>query len=118
MSKDREYLLYNKIIHYNDYIRKYVVNNIPNIHRDIRIHLLDESYNLLRNMYEAGYNKGNIRAKYINEMIIIVSMLDYLSGCLLKLCPDMKKLIITSIDELVHIKNMTYAWKANHEKEF
>ena len=55
---NNEFKLYNKVINYNRYIRKYVVNNIPNIHRDLRIHMLDENYNMIKCLYKSEYSKG------------------------------------------------------------
>ncbi len=48
MDSKQEFNLYNKITYYISYIRKHVIINIPKIHNDIRIHLLDESYNLVK----------------------------------------------------------------------
>ena len=117
MDVKNEFRLYNKIIKYDEYIREYVANNIPSVHRDVRIHLLDESYNLIKYQFEAQFNKGNIRNKYINEMIVTISILDYLSNLLIKINKENKKHIITSIHYLTEIKNMTYAWRKNPEKE-
>ena len=77
---NKEFKIYNKAVSYNNYIRTYVVPTIPSIHRDLRIHLLDESYNLIKTIMYASYNKGNIRNKYLNEVCVIICMNDYLLG--------------------------------------
>ena len=35
MSKNSDFTLYNEIIKYDRYVRKYVANNIPNIYTEI-----------------------------------------------------------------------------------
>ena len=107
MAKNSDFTLYNEIIKYDRYVRKYVANNIPNIYRDLRIHLLDEIYYLKKNLLYAQCNKGNIRIKYITEMIVNISMLDLISDDINEYCPKIKKYIQTSISELTIIRNMT-----------
>ncbi len=115
MHNDKGFNLYNKVIKYDQYIRKYVAISIPNVHRDLRIRLLDENYNLIRYLHEAEYTKGNIRLKNITEMLVTLSMLDLISSELLEICKDNKKHIETSIGLLTEIKNMTYSWRKNPE---
>ena len=115
MAKNSDFTLYNEIIKYDKYVRKYVANNIPSIYRDLRIHLIDECYNLKKCLLYAQYNKDNIRVKYITEMIVVISMIDIISNDLIEFCPKIKKYVETSIDSLALIKNLTYAWKNNPE---
>ena len=79
MRKDEnqhEFTIYNKITDYNLYLKTYLMSDIPANSRDLRIHMLDEAYNLAKNMFSAIYNKGNIRMKYLIEMQINISLLD------------------------------------------
>lgn len=115
MAKNSDFTLYNEIIKYDKYVRKHVANNIPCVYRDLRIHLVDEIYNLKKSLLYAQYNKGNIRVKYITEMIVVISMIDIISNDLMEYCPKIKKYIQTSISSLTIIKNMTYAWRNNPE---
>ena len=48
MHQNSDFNLYNEVIKYERYIRKYVSNEIPAVHRDLRIHLMDECYYLIR----------------------------------------------------------------------
>ena len=112
---NNEFKLYNKVINYNRYIRKYVVNDIPNIHRDLRIHLLDENYNMIKYLYKCEYSKDNIRNKNINDMYITICMLGFITSELMEIDSKNKKHLIKSIELLTEIKNMTYAWKKNIE---
>ena len=108
---NNEFKLYNKVINYNRYIRKYVVNNIPNIHRDLRIHMLDENYNMIKCLYKSEYSKGNIRIKNITDMYITICILDFITSELMEIDCKNKKHLIKSVELLTEIKNMTYAWK-------
>ena len=111
MQINSEFKLYSEIINYSRYVRKYVLCTIPNLHRDLRIHLMDEIYNLERNIILAENTRGNIRIKYITEMQTNGRMLDLISSDIMEFCPDSKKYIEKSISFLTIIRNMTYAWK-------
>ena len=63
-----DFKLYQEIIKYDKYIRRYVAPVIPSVHRDLKIHLLDESYNLERGLLEAQYTRGNIRMKHMIDI--------------------------------------------------
>ena len=65
MYDNIEFRLYSMTIRYCNYVRQYVVPNITSVFRNIRIHFLDEVYNLIRNIVSASATKGNIRSKYI-----------------------------------------------------
>ena len=72
-----DFTIYNKVCDFNDYVRINVANNIPSVYRDIRIHLLDECYNLVSLLFGAVYNKGNIRIniwiiKYLLDKILMI----------------------------------------------
>lgn len=115
MHENKEFKLYGEILNYSRYIGQYVLCNIPNVHRDLRIHLMDEVNSLIRNLVSAESTKGNIRMKYITEMIINIKMLDIISSDIRDFCPESKKQINKSIAILARIKNMTYRWQQNPE---
>ena len=115
MHQDNEFRLFTKVNNYYSYVRTYVSNNIPNIHRDLRINLLEESYSLVRNIYNASYTKGNIRMKHLNEMLVNISMIDMLIEILINLLSKERKHLHNAIGMLTEIKNMVYAWKSNEE---
>ena len=92
MNSDNDFILLKKISIFNEYVDEYIVSLIPNVHRNVRIHLLDEIYNLQKYLYEAIYNKGNIRSKYINEMIVSISLIDNLFRSILKYNKKMKNI--------------------------
>ena len=115
MHQDNEFRLFTKVNNYYSYVSTYVSNNIPNIHRDLRINLLEESYSLVRNIYNASYTKGNIRMKYLNEMLVNISMIDMLIEILINLLSKERKHLHNAIGMLTEIKNMIYAWKSHEE---
>ncbi len=116
MHNDNGFKLYVETQNYSRYVRKYILSNISNVYRDLRVHLTDEIYNLERNLVAGQSNKGNIRDKYITEMIINIKMLDLISSDIRDFCPETKKYVDKSIGNLAYIKNMTYRWKLNPEQ--
>lgn len=108
--------LYNRILDFNKYIRTYIASSIPNVHRDLRIHLLDECYNLTRNMFYSSYTKGNIRMKHIIDLRVNLSVLDYLLDEINSISCVKNKRILSSINKLSDIKNIIYGWMLNEEK--
>lgn len=115
MRTDNDFKLYIEVLNYSNYTRRYIINTIPSVHRDLRIHLMDEIYNLKRYLLEAQHTRGNIRIKNITEMIVTVAMLDILTSEIKEFCPNSKKYMTTSIGILNKIRNMVYAWKQNPE---
>ena len=112
---DPKYRLLDMIIDFRSYSREYVINNIPNIHRDIRIHFLDESYHLARNSVAAAQTTGNIRRKYIIEMCVCISMLNTLIGELRGIGTVSDRRIDVIIGKLSIIKDCVYGWRKNEE---
>ena len=115
MKEKKDYTIITKAICYNSYVRKYIVNNIPKIHNDLRIHLLDEGYRLLKLLYLSGYNKGNIRMKYLVELKVNISLLDTLTSSIRELDCVSNKYLNTSVGMLTDIKNIVYGWILNEE---
>ena len=111
-----DFKLYKYLIDFDNYTRTYIVNNIPSVDRDIRIHLLDEIYNLEKNILYVIYTKGNIRNKYLIDSKVNISLIDLLLGKIrdIKCCKNTKLNI--SIDKLTNVKNIIYGWCFNLEK--
>ena len=116
MVANNEFKMFNKAGMLDRYIRHDIIPTIPSVHRDLRIHLQDESYNLIKLLLSASFNKGNIRNKYINDLIITISLVDYLLGEISEV-NNSKKKCLTAIKMLSDIKNMVYAWKSNINNE-
>ena len=113
---DVNFNLYNKIIDYSKYVRTNILVTIPIIHRDVKIHLADETYNLSKLLFLAVYNKGNVRMKYLIELQATISCIDMLSTTIIDLkCCSIKKVKV-SLKKLEEIKNIIYAWIINEKK--
>lgn len=113
---DVNFNLYNKIIDYSKYVRTNILITIPIIHRDVKIHLADETYNLSKLLFLAVYNKGNVRMKYLIELQTTLSCIDMLSTTIIDLkCCSIKKVKV-SLKKLEEIKNIIYAWIINEKK--
>lgn len=115
--ENKSFTLYTKILDFNDYVRKNICNNIPNIHRDIRIHLLDECYNLAKLMFSASYNKGNVRRKYLTDLRVNLSLIDMLLAQIKNLGCIKNQTINTCINKITSIKNIIYGWIINEENQ-
>ena len=113
MHKNTDFIIYSEIIKFNKYLRKYVINNIPSVHRDLKIHLADEGYNIVKCLVQAEYNRGNIRNKYLTDLLIAITMCDYLLNNIYDEDIVSKKYVTNAIGSLTNIKNMVFAWKKN-----
>lgn len=113
----QDFTIYNKILDYSSYVKQYVVVCIPNNHRDLRIHFLDELYMLSKNMFYATYNKGNVRMKYLIEMQVNISLMDMMMNEIRLFSKVPKNNIDSAIKKLSNIKNIIYAWKFNEESK-
>ena len=115
-TDNQGFTLYNKVRDFNTYVRINIANSIPSVYRDIRIHLLDECYNMASLLFGAVYNKGNIRLKYLNDLRIKLSLIDLLISDIrdYKIIKD--KTLNVAISKLATIKNIVYGWVVNEEK--
>lgn len=113
---NNRFSLYTKINKFTIYSRKYIINLIPKVHTDIKIHYTDELYNLSKNMFYSTYNKGNIRMKYLIELQVNISLLNMLLNILKSDKIIKNHNIDVAISSLSDIKNIIYGWKFNEEK--
>lgn len=117
MIKNKETGIYGKIVDFDNYVRKYILSNVPNIYKNDKIHLSDEIYYLIKNMFYATYNKGNIRMKYLVELKVNISLIDMLLGNINSYNCVGNKYINTAISKLNDVKNIVYGWIINEEKK-
>lgn len=116
-QNNSSYRLYNKILFFTKYSREYILSSIPKVHNDIRIHYADEMYMLVKNIFYATYNKGNIRMKYLVELQVNLSTIDFLLLQAKDLNCITNKNINSAISLLTDIKNIVYGWKFNEEEK-
>jgi len=108
---DKEFNLNLDVNKFEYHVRKDLVNNVPAIHRDVRNKVLDEAYYLLCSIYQATYNKGNIRSKYLNDSLVHICILDHYFKTLVELkCVNMKK-YDSLVRDLNNIRSRIYGWK-------
>ena len=112
-----DFQIENKIKNLVAYIEKYIVCSIPKVHCNLRIHLEDECYNLVKYLYEAVWTKGNIRVKNITAILVTVSLLDYLLDEVKNLNCVPNKKIDNSLSLLTDIKILVQGWKKSVDSE-
>ena len=113
---NNNFKLYSYVIDLENYLNKYITSNIPSINRDIRIHLLDEVYNLEKSILYSINTKGNIRMKHLIDCKVNISLIDMLFSKIRDIkCIKSNKINIF-IDKLTNIKNIIYGWIINEEK--
>lgn len=116
MDEKKRYKLYDRMVELESYIREHIAMNIPNAHRDVRIHLLDELYEAIKCIITAGYNKGRIRLKYLIELRVHLTMINLL---LIKAkdfdCAAPKR-FVTAARQLAEIRNIVYGWYVKETK--
>lgn len=117
ISNEPNFGLYNKILDFNNYVDQYIMNGIPEVHRNLRIHFQDESFMLTKNMFYATYNKGNIRMKYLIELQVNISLIDMMLLEMRKFKNIKKSRLDAAISKLSDIKNIIYGWKFNEENK-
>ena len=115
-SKNQDFNIYSKMRDFNNYIRCNIANNIPSVHRDMRIHLLDECYSMFSLLFGAVYNKGNVRMKYLNDLRIKLSLIDLLVNDIHDLKVVKNRSVNVTISKLAVLKNIVYGWIINEEK--
>lgn len=108
--------IYNKIVLFQRYIRNFVAVNIPSVHRDLRIRLLDESFHMVKFLYQAIYTRGNVRVKNITDLVVSISLMDFLLTEVMEQCKIKDRHVKNAISSLTDIRNMIMAWKKNEEE--
>ena len=110
-----EFVIREKVLDLDCYIRAHIVNAIPAVNRDIRIHILDELYNIVKNLHYAIYTKGNVRIKYLTDVIVNISLLDYLFTIVSKYKNINELKLREAIKKLLDVRNMIKKWKTTEE---
>ena len=97
------------------YVRSQIANNIPNTHRDIRIHLMDEMYRIAQEIYAASFTTGNVRRRHLTELKIHLTLTDML----LRQIYDLRCVKSAKLEHvaalLLEIKTITYGWAHREE---
>ena len=106
---DYNFKLLNKHYLINNYINKHILNNFPNKEYILKNNIEECMYNNIK--YIFGYklsNNKNVRNKYLNDILINNSMLNYYTYIIYcKKIINNKRYIVTS-NFLIEIKKIVY----------
>ena len=67
-------------------------------------------------LFYADYTKGNVRMKYLTDVLVSLSMLNHLSDSLLDIIKNDKHLV-KSLEMLGYIKSMVLAWRKSVDEK-
>lgn len=112
-----EFVIRSKVLEFDKYVRQHIISIIPSKDRDIRIHFLDELYNVVKNLHYAVYTKGNIRVKYLTELIVNISLLDYLFNFVIGYSNSNNLKVHNALNKLLDVRNMIKKWKLTEESK-
>lgn len=113
----KDFIIYNKVKWLIDYTDVYIINSYSKVHISIKIKLQDNLYNLLENLIRSVVNKGNIRNKYINEMLVNIMLLDYYIGISYDKKIIKKNRFNSFINCLNEIRKMVLSWYNNEKSK-
>ncbi len=111
-----EFILYNKEKRLYLYAEKYIFGNVPKVHLALKIKLENSLFNIIELTIKANINRGNIRKKYINDLLCEIYLADFYIGMF-----RTKKIIETKrynsfLNALGEIKKLTLGWIKSEEK--
>ncbi len=100
------FIIYNKVQWLINYSDTYILNSFSKVHNSIKVRLQDNLYGLLDNLIRSSVNVGNIRSKYLKEMLVNIYLLDLYIGISLEKKIIKKKRFNSFINSLNELKKM------------
>ena len=100
------FIIYNKVKWLINYSDTYILNSFSKVHNSIKVRLQDNLYGLLDNLIRSSVNVGNIRSKYLKEMLVNIYLLDLYIGISLEKKIIKKKRFNSFINSLNELKKM------------
>lgn len=89
------FIIYNKVKWLINYSDIYILNSFSKNHMSTKIRIQDNLYDLMENLIRSSVNVGNIRSKYLKEMLVNIYLLDlYIGISLEKILLRRKDLIV------------------------
>lgn len=82
-----------------------------------KIRIQDNLYDLMENLIKSSVNVGNIRSKYLKEMLFNIYLLDLYIGISLKKKIIKKKRFNSFINSLNELRKMINSWSMNEKKK-
>ena len=111
------FILYNKIKWLINYSDTYILNSFSKVHISLKLKIQDNLYSLMENTIRSSVNNGNIRSKYIKDMLVNIYLLDLFIGISLEKKIIKKKRFNSFINSLNEIRKMTVSWSLNEKKK-
>mgnify|MGYP004584643549 FL=1 len=100
------FIIYNKVQWLINYSDTYILNFFSKVHNSIKVRLQDNLCGLLDNLIRSSVNVGNIRSKYLKEMLVNIYLLDLYIGISLEKKIIKKKRFNSFINSLNELKKM------------
>lgn len=111
------FIIYNKVHWLINYSDTYILNSFSKVHNSIKVRLQDNLYGLLDNLIRSSVNVGNIRSKYLKEMLVNIHLLDLYIGISLEKKIIKKKRFNSFINSLNELRKMVNSWSMNEKKK-
>lgn len=106
-----EFMLLEKVKWLIEYTDKYILlTNFPKVNLTLKIRLESNLYNLLENTIRANINNGKVREKYIKEMLVNLSILDYYIGNIYNRHIIKRNRYNAFVNSISEIRKMSYGW--------
>ena len=100
------FIIYNKVQWLINYSDTYILNSFSKVHNSIKVRLQDNLYGLLDNLIRSSVNVGNIRSKYLKEMLVNIYLHELYIGISLEKKIIKKKRFNSFINSLNELKKM------------
>ena len=111
------FIIYNKVQWLINYSDTYILNSFSKVHNSIKVRLQDNLYGLMDNLIRSSVNVGNIRSKYLKEMLVNIYLLDLYIGISLEKKIIKKKRFNSFVNSLNELKKMINSWSMNEKKK-
>ena len=111
------FIIYNKVKWLINYTDTYILNSFSKVHNSIKVRLQDNLYCLMDNLIRSSVNVGNIRSKYLKEMLVNIYLLDLYIGISLEKKIIKKKRFNSFVNSLNELKKMINSWSTNEKKK-
>ena len=111
------FIIYNKVKWLINYTDTYILNSFSKVHNSIKVRLQDNLYGLMDNLIRSSVNVGNIRSKYLKEMLVNIYLLDLYIGISLEKKIIKKKRFNSFVNSLNELKKMINSWSMNEKKK-
>lgn len=117
MSIMNNFIIFNKVKWLINYTDTYILNSFSKVYNSIKVRLQDILYGLMDNLIRSSVNVGNIRSKYLKEMLVNIYLLDLYIGISLEKKIIKKKRFNSFVNSLNELRKMINSWSMNEKKK-